>query len=139
MGAIIKLFGADGFDIAMTLLIDEDARDETAKKLGVDPADVEASGHFTSDPDLEAEYIAALGAADMWSTLSTSGLFSKNQLANCDMNGPGGVPDEAELRTFIHKYKHKVRAAMAVAKVLDDATARKIVSVDAVLTKIAGA
>lgn len=138
MGAIIKLFGADGFDIEMTLLIDEDARDETAKKLGVDPSDVEAAGHFISDPDLEAEYIAALGAANTWTALSTSGLFSKNQLGNCEKNGPGGVPDKADLRTFIHN-KHKVRAAMAIAKVLDDATARKIVSVDAALTKIAGA
>lgn len=138
MGAIIKLFGADGFNIEMTMLIDEDARTETAARLGVAPADLEANGHFVSTPDLEAEYIAALGAADTWIAFGTSGLFTPNQLNNCAKTGPGGAPSEDDLRTFVHKFKHKVRAAMAIAQVLDEASARKIASLDASLMKIAG-
>ncbi len=137
MGAIIKLFGPDGFNVPMTLLIDEDARNNTATKLGVPPADIEKHGTFVSAPDLEAEYVATLGAAATWVALQSSGLFTPNQLANCATNGPGGTPSEADLVCFI-KPKHKVRAAMAVAKVLDEPTARKIKSVDSVLTEISG-
>ncbi|WP_200947804.1 ATP-dependent endonuclease [Phycicoccus sp. Root101] len=138
MGAIIKLFGADGFEVDMTMLVDEDARNDTANKLGVAAADLESNGHFVSGPDLEAEYIAAIGALDTWVAFGTSGLFTKNQLANCVMTGPGGTPTPDDIRTFVIKYRHKVRAAMAAAKVLDDATARKITSVNATLTKVAG-
>ena len=64
MGPIVKLFGVDGFDVPLTLLVDEDARDDTAKLLNVASADIEAHGAFVSGPDLEGEYISALGAAD---------------------------------------------------------------------------
>lgn len=137
MGAIIKLFGPDGFNVPMTLLIDEDARDQTATKLGVPPSDIEQHGTFVCAPDLEAEYVAALGTAATWAALQSAGLFTPNQLLNCGTSAPGGTPSAADLVDFI-KPKHKVRAAMAIAKVLDEPTARKIRSVDSVLTEIAG-
>ncbi|WP_129710874.1 hypothetical protein [Haloactinopolyspora alba] len=71
-----------------------------------------------------------------WAALQSSGLFTPNQLANCATNGPGGTPTEADVVDFI-KPKHKVRSAMAVAKVFDEATARKIKSVENVLVEIA--
>jgi len=137
MGAIVKLFGVDGFAVPLCLLIDEDARKTTAKKLGVPEADIENHGAFISAPDLEAEYLSALGAADTWAAFLASGLFTTNQLSNCATSGAGGTPTEADIRTFVHGYKHKVRAAMAVAKALDATTAAKIVSADAILTAVA--
>lgn len=137
MGAIIKLFGPDGFNVPITLLIDEDARNDTATKLGVPPGDIEKYGTFVSAPDLEAEYVAALGADATWAALQSSGLFTPSQLANCATNAPGGTPTEADLLDFL-KPKLKVRAAMAVATVLDEPTARRIKGVANVLTEIAG-
>lgn len=134
MGAIIKMFGGDGFNVPLNLLIDEDARNATATKFGVAPTDLESKGVFVSTPDLEAEYIAALGEAEVWSALESSGLFSPNQLANCSNTGPGGLPTADDLRKYC--LKNKVKAAMAVAASLDESAAARIVSIDAVLTAI---
>ena len=101
MDAIVKLFGADGFQVPLSLLIDEDARTDTAVSLGVLPADVEQHGVFVSDADLEAEYIAALGATDAWSAIWNSGHFSPNMLKNCAGSGPEGAPTEADLRPSV--------------------------------------
>ena len=60
MPAIVTLFGPTGFNIPLALLIDEDARGRTAKKLGVDPDDLEefeGTPCFISVPDLEGEYV----------------------------------------------------------------------------------
>lgn len=135
MRPIVKLFGADGFNVPLTMLIDEDARADTAKLLNVAPADIENHGAFVSDPDLEAEYIAALGDTDTWNALSTSGLFTPNQLANCATNGPGGTPNAADLREYC--LKNKVKAAMAIAKAFDPTTAADIASVNSVLNEVA--
>jgi putative ATP-dependent endonuclease of OLD family len=135
MAPIVKLFGADGFDVPLTLLVDEDARDDTAKLLNVAPADIENHGAFISDPDLEAEYISALGEANTWTALSTSGLFTPNQLANCATNGAGGTPNAVDLREYC--LKNKVKSAMAIAKALDPTTAAAITSVSNVLNKVA--
>ena len=134
MGAIIKMFGPNGFNIPLNLLIDEDARNATASKLGVAPGDIEKNGVFVSTPDLEAEYIAALGEGEIWGALGSSGLFSPNQLGNCATTGPGGLPTATELREYC--LKNKVKAAMAVAASLDATTAAQIVSIDGVLTAI---
>ena len=93
MGPFVKLFGTGGFNIPMSILIDKDAEVSTANTLGINVADLNAHSVWVSDPDLEAEYVAALGAADVWSALQTSGLFSANQLATCATNGAGGVPN----------------------------------------------
>jgi putative ATP-dependent endonuclease of OLD family len=135
MSPIVKLFGVDGFDVPLTLLVDEDARADTAKLLNVAPADIEKHGAFVSVPDLEAEYISALGATDTWTALSASGLFTPNQLANCATNGAGGTPNEADLREYC--LKNKVKAAMAIAKALDPTTAAAIISVSNVLHDVA--
>jgi putative ATP-dependent endonuclease of the OLD family len=136
MGAIVKLFGSNGFDVPLSLLIDEDARVDTAEKMGVAPADVEDHGTFVSAPNLEGEYVAALGAAATWSAIEQSGLFSKNLLANCAMTGPGGTRTENDIREFCVRQKCKFKAAMAVAKALDSVTAAKITSVSNVLNEI---
>lgn len=95
---------------------------------------MESNGVFVSAPDLEAEYIAALGEVAVWSALGSSGLFSPNQLANCATTGLGGLPTADDLREYC--LKNKVKAAMAVAASLDESAAARIVSIDAVLTAI---
>jgi putative ATP-dependent endonuclease of OLD family len=72
IGAIVKLFGNNGFQIDMSILIDEDAMDDVAEKTGVDKADFSTNSIWVSTPDLEAEYVSALGAGNVWGTCPAS-------------------------------------------------------------------
>lgn len=135
MPAIIKLFGASGFRIPLSILIDEDARAETADVLGVAPADVERHGVYVSQPDLEGEYIAAIGHAETWDILETSGLFTAHKLKSWPVTGSGATRTAEDVRGFC--LKNKVHAAMAIERALDRAAAEKIASVCAVLDEIA--
>lgn len=135
MPAILKLFGPSGFQIPLSILIDEDARKETADVLGVDPAHVEQHGVFVSQPDLEGEYIAAIGHEETWDILVESGLFTTHKLKSWPATGPGGTRTAGDVRGFC--LKNKVHAAMAIERTLDQAAAAKITSVCAVLDKIA--
>lgn len=135
MPAIIKLFGPSGFQIPLSILIDEDARDDTADVLGVAPADVNKNGVFVSQPDLEGEYIAAIGHDETWDILENSGLFTVHKLKSWPVTGPGGTRTADDVHGFC--LKNKVHAAMAIERLLDRATAEKIISVCAVLDEIA--
>lgn len=138
MGAIIKLFGHDGFRIPMSLLIDKDATAATAAKLGVDEIDLEQNSVFISDPDLEAEYVAALGAATVWTAIEKSTLFSTNERSNCTLTGPGGTRSADDVAAFCRrKSTYKVRAAMIVAPLLDTTTAAKVGSINRLLAEVA--
>lgn len=137
MGAIIKLFGKSGFDIPMSMLIDADATKDTAAKLAVDEADLAKHSVWVSTPDLEAEYVAALGASAVWAVLSTSPLFTRNELALCAATGPAGARTDQDVAEFCRrKSTFKVRAAMAVSGLLDESTAPAISSIDKLLTAI---
>lgn len=138
MGAIIKLFGKSGFDIPMSMLIDKDATAATADKLGTTEADLEQHAVVVSDPDLEAEYVDALGADVVWDAIEASTLFSNNERANCAVSGSGSVRTAEDVADFCRRKKHsyKMRAAMAVAHILTEATARKIASIERLLIKI---
>lgn len=137
MGAIIKLFGKSGFDIPMSMLIDKDAMSATASVLGIAEADLEANSVKISDPDLEAEYVAALGPDDVWAAIEASTLFNDNERRNCATSAPGGTRTAEDVAAFCRfKSTYKVRAAMVVAPLLTDATARKIASVERLLTEI---
>lgn len=138
MPPIVKLFGDTGFNVELTLLIDEDARTDTASALGHAPFDLEAHGVYVSDPDLEGEYVAALGADATWTALQDSGLFRHGSLQSCGATGSGGTTRTVDdVRTFCVTKKNKVFAAMAVANVLTPATAAKIVSVNDLLSTTA--
>lgn len=137
MGAIWQLFGPDGFDVPMSLLIDRDAVADTATKLGVAEADLSTRSVWISDRDLEEEYTTAIGADVLWQTIKVSGLFSKNELANCQGTGPSGARTTEDVASFCRfKSTYKARAAMVVAGRLDEATARKIKSIDDLLGEI---
>jgi putative ATP-dependent endonuclease of OLD family len=139
MGAIIKLFGTAGFDIPLTILIDADASAETAKKLGIAEADLAANGVWVSSPDLEAEYVAALGADVVWADIQASSLFTPNERANCTVSGPGGTRTAGDVAAFCGRSKYKVRAAMVVAALLNTTSALTIKSINDLLDSIAPA
>lgn len=138
MGAIIKLFGKSGFDIPMSMLIDADATKDTATKLGVTEAELSKHSVWVSTPDLEGEYVAALGAEAVWAALEASPLFSSNERASCALSGPGGTRTAEDVADFCRRKNknYKVRAAMVVAPLLDETTASSIVSIETLLNAI---
>jgi putative ATP-dependent endonuclease of OLD family len=138
MNAILKLFGNDGFCIPLSLLIDADAISETAKKMGVPEEELSAHSVWVSDPDLEAEYVAAVGADLVWEGLQRCGMYSLTELDQCRVTGPGESRTDADVAEFCRRKKSggKVRAAMAVANLLTPETALKISSIAALLDEI---
>jgi putative ATP-dependent endonuclease of OLD family len=115
MAAMIKLFGPDGFQVPMSLMIDEDARDATADSFGVAATDLETKGVWICAPDLEAEYVSALGPVAVWEAIEKSGLFSANQRSNCAQTGPNGTRTLDDVAGFCRRKNYKVSAALAVA------------------------
>lgn len=138
MGAILKLFGTDGFNIPLSLLIDRDAAAATAEKLGVDQADLPAHHVWVSEPDLEAEYVSALGAEAVWAAIDASSLFSGNERRNCEQSGPGGSRTAEDVAAFCRRKGkgYKVRAAMVVGPMLTEANASSISSVNNLLNHV---
>ena len=137
MAAILALFGSAGFRIPLSLLIDADATAATAAKLCIPESDLNSRSVWVSDPDLEAEYVVAVGAAGMWTALLGSGMFSPNELAQCAATGPGGGRCEADVAAFCRrKSTYKVRAAIVAADLLTPETAAKIKAVASVLDEI---
>jgi putative ATP-dependent endonuclease of OLD family len=137
MAAIVKLFGADGFQVPMSLLIDEDARETTADALGVDPADLEKHGVWICHPDIEAEYVAALGPAALWEGIEKSGLFSANQRNNCEKTGAGGARTHDDVADFCRHQRYKVSAALAVAPLVTGIVVPRLKSVGTLLDAVA--
>ena len=138
MGAIWQLFGPDGFDVPMSLLIDRDAVTDTASKLGVAEADLNSHSVWISERDLEEEYTAAIGSDVLWNAIDASGQFSKNELNNCQGTGPAGTRTADDVAAFCRfKSTYKARAAIVVAGLLDEPTARKIKSIEDLLGEIA--
>lgn len=138
MAPINKLFGPSGFNIPMSLLIDEDAQDSTAKELGVAVTDLSTHSVWVSHVDLEEEYVEALGPETVWTALKRQGHFTRNQMNDVESSGDGAVPSATDVAAFCRrKSDYKVRAALSVASEMTKDTARKITSIDSLLSEIA--
>jgi putative ATP-dependent endonuclease of OLD family len=137
MGPLDKLFGATGFGVPMSQLIDEDAEERVAKQLGVEVADLQDRSVWVSRSDLEAEYVRALGWENVWSALESNGQFSRNALANCAESGPGATRIESDVVDFCRRNRtYKVKAALSVLPVFTVATARSVASIESLLNEI---
>lgn len=133
---ILKLFGASGFDVPLSILIDEDAKTRTAKAFGSAESDLESVGVFTCVKDLEGEYVRAVGATELYKWLDASNLFSKNEFANCKPSGPGGSYTDQDLMDFCGTNKYKTRAAIAIVANIRLADVEKIKPIVDLLTRV---
>ncbi|UVJ38024.1 ATP-dependent endonuclease [Arthrobacter sp. CJ23] len=134
--AIAKLFGPDGFDLQISRLIDLDARDTTESATGIPVGDFPTKSIWVSDLDLEDEYVKALGAAEVYEALKSSGQFGRNELANCTPTGPDGTHTEVDVAGFCRRSKYKIRASLAILPILTPGNAEKISSIDNLLAEI---
>jgi putative ATP-dependent endonuclease of OLD family len=135
MGAIETLFGPSGFGVPLSQLIDADGETKAAKRLGISVADLASQSVWVSRADLEDEYVAAIGPSDLWASILSSTIFTNGERRNCGTSGPGGIPSAAELSEFCRIYK--VKAALVVAGMLTDVTAKRIKSVEELLSEVA--
>lgn len=138
MGPLHKLFGADGFQVPMSQLIDADAEASVAKQLGVEISDLPGRSVWVSRSDLEDEYVRALGVDTVWSALQSSGHFSQKELNNCTASGPGNTRTEADIANFCRrKSSHKVKAALSIRQLFTAANASRVMSIESLLKEIA--
>lgn len=134
MPLVEKLFGTYGFDVQLTILVDEDAEAAAARRHGVLPTELPTLSIWISRADLEEEYVRALGAARVWAALDASTLFTENTLNSVVPTGSNGTYTDNDVAQFCRS--KKVEAAIVVAGLLDEFTARAINSVESVLTAV---
>jgi putative ATP-dependent endonuclease of OLD family len=135
MGAINTLFGAKGFNVPLSMLVDEDAEVATAAKLGVSVTDLNANFVWVSRADLEDEYVHAIGPAAMHAALDASSLFKPNQMSLLTPSGPGGTYTHDDVAAFCRLKRNKVNAALVASPLLNEAMARSLGSIDGLLTQ----
>ncbi|OZG50474.1 AAA domain-containing protein [Pseudoscardovia radai] len=134
-----RLFGPRGFNVPMFRLIDQDAAEEVAKKLGV-PVEQLSSRHvYVSRRDLEEEYVKGLTPGFVWKAMREGGNFSKAEIDAWQRKW-GGVqtPSKLQVAEFCRANNNKVPACMSVLDVLTPANAGKIKSINALLDAAVG-
>ena len=144
MKHVWSLFGADGFDIPTSILIDEDAVPDVPKYLNIQQDEFEQNSVWVSLKDLEDEYVQALDRNTFVSELLSSGMFEtkKQQELETKFND-NTITDEdiAEFCRFKPKRhpNHKVAAASIVSQLLDESSASEIKSIMDLLNNIESA
>lgn len=144
MKHVWSLFGADGFDIPTSILIDEDAVPDVPKYLNIRQDEFEQNSVWVSLKDLEDEYVQALDRNTLVSELLSSGMFEikKQQELKTKFNN-NTITDEdiAEFCRFKPRRhpNHKVAAASIVSQLLDESSASEIKSIMDLLNNIESA
>lgn len=144
MKHVWNLFGADGFDIPTSILIDEDAVPDVPKYLNIQQDEFEQNSVWVSLKDLEDEYVQALDRNTLVSELLSSGMFEtkKQQELKTKFNN-NTITDEdiAEFCRFKPKRhpNHKVAAASIVSQLLDESSASEIKGIMDLLNNIESA
>ena len=132
MRVVESIFGSGGFNIPLFELVDDDNREDIARRVGADSADLaDLAAHriFVSCYDLEDEYVRAIGAKRLWGKIRAMKIFSRTEMRQC-RKGPDGNPTERNLAQFIReKTSRKIPAALLAASLIDADNAPKILSV----------
>lgn len=144
MKHVWSLFGADGFDIPTSILIDEDAVPDVPKYLNIQQDEFEQNSVWVSLKDLEDEYVQALDRNTFVSELLSSGMFEtkkQQELKTKFENNAITGEDIAEFCRFKPKRhpNHKVAAASIVSQLLDESSASEIKSIMDLLNNIESA
>lgn len=144
MKHVWSLFGADGFDIPTSILIDEDAVPDVPKYLNIQQGEFEQNSVWVSLKDLEDEYVQALDRNTFVSELLSSGMFEtkkQQELKTKFENNAITDEDIAEFCRFKPKRhpNHKVAAASIVSQILDESSASEIKSIMDLLNNIESA
>ncbi len=133
------LFGPRGFNVPMFRLIDQDAAEEVAKKLGVHVEQLSSRHVYVSRRDLEEEYVKGLTPGFVWKAMREGGNFSKDAIDAWQRKWDGqSVPLKQQVADFCRANYNKVPACMSVLHVLTPANAGKIKSINTLLDAAVG-
>lgn len=135
MPAWRHVFGEHGFRVPLTQLIDADAADAIAHDYGVRVGDLPAQHVWVSYPDLEGEYVRALGANAAFDALARGG-FRRGELEEMRRRRRDGTLKDADVARFCRMRANKTRAVLAVMPAIDAAVARRIASVQRLLNDV---
>lgn len=128
-----KLFGPQGFDLHLIGLLDEDAREDWAREIGIAGADLESAGYVVCDPDLEGAYIDAFGVEVVLSMLLASpSITERSLLDSCLVTAVTDIDRDA-LWDYCRTKKNKVAAALAVSAGMTEAQAKLLGPLNAFL------
>lgn len=131
---VYKLIGESGFRVPILGLVDDAEKGSWLGQIGGKPADVVGTTVFVSDPDLEAEYCAALTGPGVGRALIAAGYCKEAAiLSTAAVSAMDDVTSEA---MAAYCRKDKVGAAVAIASQLDLATATRITSVHDMITRL---
>lgn len=125
-GAAIRLFGREGFGIPLSGLVDKKEASLVAKALNVPETDLGSNRFHVAAPDLDGQCITSLGVAAHAHLLVASGHFTEHYiLQKCEAESVEAL----ELETYAAwcgSKKIKTRIAVALADALDEASARSL-------------
>lgn len=139
VGMFTRLFGASGFNIGYSVLIDDDAKDKTAKALKIAVSDLNRNNVFICPVDLEQEYVAALEPILVHHALKTVGFFPPNMMAHCAIADPNGSPTVDEVASFCRRSSsYKVNAALSIVDLLTGDGVRRQSTIIGLLRSIPG-
>ena len=124
----------DGY--AAFVIIDADAVPEIAGQYHVRADQLAAEHVWVSQPDLEGEYVRALGAERTLQALEHSGAFRASELkALCTARANGALDCES-VAAFCRVRTNKTRAVIALLPHITAKVARRIESVDLMLNAV---
>ena len=144
MKHVWSLFGADGFDIPTSILIDEDAVPDVPKYLNIQQDEFEQNSVWVSLKDLEDEYVQALDRNTFVSELLSSGMFETKKQQELKTKFNNNIITDEDIAEFC-RFKprrhpnHKVAAASIVSQLLDESSASEIKSIMDLLNNIESA
>lgn len=131
-----EVYGPNGFGLPLGGMVDEDHRDNWASAIGISGAQLDhpAQGYVVCEPDLEAEYINALGVPFVVTALAASPSLGTTSLLNS--TGAASTADitTSQLADYCRHKKHKVAAALAVSQAMGAAEAASLTPIVSLLS-----
>lgn len=131
---VYKLLGEQGFCVPILGLVDEAEKMSWHGQIGGRPDQVFGTKLWASNPDLEAEYCAALTGPGTARALIKAGLCqARDILQSCEA---GSLDDISPVAAAKYCRKDKISTAVAIASQMDSAQAAQIVSVHGLLSRL---
>jgi len=123
-----EVYGPRGFDVPLVGMVDEDHRSTWADVVGVPAAQLDkaGSGYVVCAPDLEGEYVTALGVDAVVAAIADSPLLGESSLLRSTSSSSTSELTAEQLIEFCGHKKRKVLAALAVGQALDATSAGKL-------------
>ena len=144
MKHVLNLFGQDGFQIPLSILIDEDAVPDISKLFNIERSKFKQNSISVSVKDLEDEYAQALDHNVLVPALVSSDLFDGQKRKELDDKFKKGEITDADIAEFCRcnpkrHPNHKIAAAAVVSDILDKNAASSIKSIMDLLDDIENA